>query len=224
MEAVLQVFSYLSKHIQSKPMFDPIPRDWSHRDWSHPDWKEFYPDAVEKIPRDMPIPLGKPIHMIMFCDASHASDLVTHHPTTGFLIYLCGALVVWYSTRQNAVESSTFGYEFVALGIATEKVEALRIKLHQFAVPLDGPCNTFVDNENVVTQTTTPESTLVKKHNGITYHKLRESLTMGVQRICLYRDAATRHIVSQHPCMHAYTLKQCNRNAFTSDRYAHKIC
>jgi hypothetical protein len=49
------------------------------------------------------------------------------------------------------VESSTFGSEFVALRIATEKVEALIIKLQQFGVPLDGPCNTFVDKKSVVT-------------------------------------------------------------------------
>jgi hypothetical protein len=72
--------------------------------------------------------------MNMFCDASHASDLVTHHSTTGFLIYLCGAPLAWYSKRNNTVESSTFGSEFVALRIATETVEALWIKLHQFGV------------------------------------------------------------------------------------------
>jgi hypothetical protein len=109
MEAVLQVFSYLSKH--------------SH--WLHLDWKEFYPDAVGQLPHGMPIPLGKPIHMNMFCDASHMPDLVTRRSTTGSLMYLCGAPLVWYSKRHKTVESSTFGSEFVALRIATEKVEAL---------------------------------------------------------------------------------------------------
>jgi hypothetical protein len=120
----------------------------------------------------MSIPLGKPIQMNMFCDASHASDLMMLCYTTGFLIYLCLTLVVWYSKRQNTVESSTFGSEFVALRIATEKVEALRTKLRQFGVPLDGPCNTFVDNKSVFTQSTKPESTLTKKHNSIAYHKV----------------------------------------------------
>jgi hypothetical protein len=156
MEAVLQVLSYLSKHGRSKLVFDPIARDWSNDDWTRPDWKDFYPGAVEQLPHDMPIPLGKPIQMHMLCDASHASDLVTRRSTTGFLIYLCGTPVVWYSKRQNTVESSNFGSQFVALRIATEKVEALRTKLRQFGVPLDGPCNTFVDNKSVVTQSTKP--------------------------------------------------------------------
>jgi hypothetical protein len=162
-EAVLQVFSYLNKHGRSKLMFDPIARDWLNRDWTHPDWKDFYPGAVEKLPHGMPIPLGKPIQMNMFCDASHASDLVTRLSTTGFLLYLCGTPVVWYSKRQNTVESSTFGSDFVALRIATEKVEALCTKLLQFGVPLDGPSNAFVDSKSVVTQSIKPESTLTKK-------------------------------------------------------------
>jgi hypothetical protein len=121
-EAVLQVFSYLSKHGRSKLVFDPLKRDWSNRDWTHLDWKDFYSGAVEQLPYDMPIPLGKSIQMNIFCDASHASDIVTHRSTTGLLIYLCGTPVVWYSKRQNTVESSTFGSEFVALRIATEKI------------------------------------------------------------------------------------------------------
>jgi hypothetical protein len=136
MEALLQVFSYLSKHGQSKLVFDPIATDWSNRDWTYPDWKDFYPGAVEQLPRDMPIPSGKPIQMNSFCDVYHASDLVTRRSTTGFIIYLCGTPVAWYSKRQNTVDSSAFGSDLFALRIATKKVEALRTKLRQFGVPL----------------------------------------------------------------------------------------
>jgi hypothetical protein len=107
MEAVLQVFAYLSKHGRSKLVFDSIARDWSNHDWTHPDWKDFYPGAVEQLPHDMSIPLGKPIQMNMFCDASHAPDLVTRRSTTGFLIYICGTPVVWYSKRHNRLIIAT---------------------------------------------------------------------------------------------------------------------
>jgi hypothetical protein len=208
MEAVLQVFSYLSKHGRSKLVFDPIARDCSNRDWTHPDWKDFYPGAVEQLPHDMPIPLGKPIQMNMFFDASHMSDIVMRRSTTGFLVYLCETPVVWYSKRQNTVESSTFGSEFVALRIATEKVEALRTKLRQFGVPLDGHCNTFVDNKSVITQSTKPESNLTNKHNSIAYHKVRESVAMGVQRICFEKgcDNQADCLTKSLP---AYKLKKC---------------
>jgi hypothetical protein len=182
-EAVLQVFSYLSKHGRSKLVFEPITRGWSNLDWKHLDWKDFFPGAVEQLSHDMPIPLGKPIQMNISCDAPHASDLVTRRSTTVFLIYLCGTPVVWYSKHHHTVESSTFGSECVAFRIATDNVEALRTKLRQFGVPLDGPCNTFVEKKSVVTQSTEPESTITKKHNSIDYHKVRESVAR-VQRIC----------------------------------------
>jgi hypothetical protein len=39
---------------------------------------EFYPDLnTEVIPSDAREALGKPVQIKMFCDASHATDLVT---------------------------------------------------------------------------------------------------------------------------------------------------
>jgi hypothetical protein len=39
------------------------------------------------------------------------------------------APISWYSKRQNTVESSTFGSEFVAMKTAVEQIQALRLKL-----------------------------------------------------------------------------------------------
>jgi hypothetical protein len=106
------------------------------------------------------------------------------------------------------VESSTSGSEFAALRIATEKVEALHTNLRQFWVPLDGPCNTFVDNNIVVTQSTEPEPTLTKKHNSIAYHKVQESVAVGVIRVCFEKgcDNQADCLTKSLP---AYKLKQC---------------
>jgi hypothetical protein len=120
----------------------------------------------------------------MFCDASHATDLITRRSTTGIIFFLNGTPINWYSRRQNTIESSTFGSEFVALKIATEMNEALRYKLRMFGIRIDGPTNTFCDNKSVVTNVTHPESTLTKKHNSIAYHKVRECVAMKALRVC----------------------------------------
>ena len=39
------------------------------------------------------------------------------------------------------MESSTFGFEFVAAGIAVDLIEALDSKLRMLGVPIDGPTN-----------------------------------------------------------------------------------
>ena len=92
------------------------------------------------------------------------------------VIYLNKAPILWFSKRQNTVETSTFGSEIVALRISVELVEGLRYKLRMMGVPIDGACKTFCDNDSVVKNTTRPESPLRKKANSISYHKIRESI------------------------------------------------
>ena len=75
-------------------------------------------------------------------------------------------LIGWHSRKQNTVELSTFGSEYVALKLAMEKLIGLRYKLHMMGVALDGPAN--------------PEATLKKNNVSITYHKCRECFAAGV--------------------------------------------
>jgi hypothetical protein len=44
------------------------------------------------------------------------------------------------------VESSSFGFEFIAMQVALEIIEGLRFKLRMMGIPLDGPTNGFCDN------------------------------------------------------------------------------
>jgi hypothetical protein len=81
-----------------------------------------------------------------------------------------------YSKRQNTIETSTFGSEFIALNIAAEMNDALRYKLRMMGVAIDGPTNCFCNNKSVVTNAVVPQSTLNKKHNFVAYHKVRESV------------------------------------------------
>jgi hypothetical protein len=91
--------------------------------------------------------------------------------------------VIWYSKRQNTIESSTFGSEFVSLKIALEMNKALSYKLRMMGIPVDGPTNCFCDNQSVWRNATVPQSTLNKKHNSVAYHKCREYVAMETVRI-----------------------------------------
>ena len=82
------------------------------------------------------------------------------------------------------MESSTFGSEFVALRTGTEMIKALRYKLRMMGIPIDGSTSVFCDNKSVVTSSSVPESTLSKKHLGICYHAVRESVAAKIIRIC----------------------------------------
>ena len=121
--------------------------------------------------------------MSCFVDADHAGCRETRRSHTGIIIFLQRAPITWYSKRQNTVETSSFGSEFVAMKTAVEQVEALRYKLRMMGIPVNGPTNVFCDNESVFRNTTKPESVLKKKHNAIAYHRTREAIAAGIVRI-----------------------------------------
>ena len=53
--------AYYYKHIGSRIVFDPVPKDFDDIKYKEHDWKEFYPDiAQEPMPPNMPKPRGKP--------------------------------------------------------------------------------------------------------------------------------------------------------------------
>ena len=142
--------------------------------------RRVYSDASEELPPDAPEPLGASVQINCFVDASHGDDLATRRSQTGILLYCNMAPIQWYSKRQNSVESSTFGSEFVALRLATEMIISMRYKLRMFGVPIDGPANVFCDNEAVYKSASIPDATLKKKHNAICFHKVRETIAAGI--------------------------------------------
>ena len=136
----------------------------------------------ELLPR-MPELLGKCVHTTCFLNANYAGNVVTRRSHTGILIYVMNAPIIWFSKKQNTVESSTFGSEFVALRVARDLIVSLRYKLRMFGVPLDGPTDVMCDNKGVVNNTSLPQSTLGKKHNAVNYHVVREAAEAGILRV-----------------------------------------
>ena len=183
LDQVLHVFAYLKRYPRSRLVFDDNKPDYSKVDWRTADWAEFYPDAQEPLPPNMPETRGKSVTTTCFVDADHANCQVTRRSHSGVLIYLNRAPVLWFSKRQNTVETSTFGSEFVAMKQAVDMCEGLRYKLRMMGVEVDGPTNVFCDNSAVVTNSTAPESVLKKKHNAIAYHRTREACAAGIIRI-----------------------------------------
>eukprot|EP00978_Attheya_sp_CCMP212_P014980 scaffold38463_cov27-Attheya_sp.AAC.2 len=163
LDQVFHIFAYLKKYKLSKCVFDAstIP---SFGDIFKPvEWDEFYPDAKEDIPHNMPDPCGNEVTLNCFVDAAHAGNQVTRRSHTVILIFLNRTSVSWFSKKQNTVESSTFGSEFVAMNTAAEQFMALHYTLRMFGIPINGPANVFY-NEAVVMSSSIPTSTIKKKH------------------------------------------------------------
>ena len=78
----------------------------------------------------------------------------------------------------------------MAMRVAVGLIEALHYKLRMFGIPLEGSTSVFCDNQGVVNNSSTPESTLNKKHNAICYHRVREAAASGMIRVAK-EDGAT---------------------------------
>ncbi len=183
LEQAIHIFGYLKTHPKRKLAFDPAHPAINENRFQKCDWTEFYRDASEAIPGNMPAPRGNCMSTHCFVDANHAGDTETRRSQTGILLFCNSAPTIWFSKRQNSVEASTFGSEFTAMKNAVEMIEALRYKLRMFGVPIDGPTNIFCDNGAVCSNTTRPESTLSKKHHSIAYHRSREAVAAGTARV-----------------------------------------
>jgi hypothetical protein len=183
LEAVHHVFAYLKQHLNSTILFDERWPVIEEESFLQVDWGDFYGDQKEEMPPKMPKARGKSVRISCFVDADHAGNVVTRRSHTGIIMFVNNALIAWFSKRHNMVETSPFGSEFVALRIATEQMEALRYKLRMFGVPIDGPGDVYCDNQSVVESSSLPQRTLQKKHDAICFHKVRESVVMGMIRV-----------------------------------------
>jgi hypothetical protein len=109
LQQLFHVFAYLKQNDRSTMVFDDTEPSYDPRRFATQDWSKYYPDAKEAIPENMPEPRGKPVMMTCFVDADHAGCQVTRRSHTGVILYINRAPIIWYSKRQNTVESSTFG-------------------------------------------------------------------------------------------------------------------
>ena len=199
MEAV-SIFYYLENHDRTWMVLDPTRFDikWLPRaNEQAPEvraqvLKKMYCDAEDLEPPGMPEPHGESVQINVFVDSDHAGNVITRRSHTGIIIYLNLAPIIWYSKKQNNVESSTFGAEFIAAKTALEITEGLRYKLRMLGVPLEGPARVFCDNEAVVKSGSHPEITLRKKTAAIAFHQIREAVASS--KILLYYEKSASNI------------------------------
>jgi hypothetical protein len=99
---------------------------------------------------------------------------------SGILHLINQTPVQWFAKKQATVETATYGSEFMVARQATEQILDLRYTLRMMGIPLDGPSWLFGDNSSVITSSTIPHSTLNKRHNALSYHRVRECIAFRI--------------------------------------------
>ena len=144
------------------------------------EWMEtVYGCPPEAIDANAPVPKGKKVRTASFADANLMHDTVTGRSASGIFEMLNQTPIDWFAKRQNQVETATYGSEFMVARQAVERLIDIRYTLRSFGVPLDGEAWLFGDNKSVVTSSTIPHSTLSKRWNALSYHKVREAVAGG---------------------------------------------
>ena len=179
LQEVLHIFGYLKKHMNSEMVFDPSEpeidmNEFKREDWGYSIYSSPGEELKEELPPKMPKPLGKAFKVRGYVDADHAGELLTRRSRTGFIIFLNKSPIYWHSKKNQSIETSTFGSEFMAMKQVTEYMRGLRYKLRMFGIPIDGPAFIYGDNQSVLCNTSMPKSTLKKKSQSIAFHFVRE--------------------------------------------------
>jgi hypothetical protein len=104
MDQFLHIFAYLKVHHNAEIVLDPsnpvidenafASRDWTTSEFGHVQGKE-------ELPGNQPEPRGLGFTIRSKVDADHASDTVTRHSRTGFLVWINCALVYWMSKKHS---------------------------------------------------------------------------------------------------------------------------
>ena len=131
------------------------------------DWEDFYPNACELIPLDMPRPRGKSVSTHCFVYTNYAGDKTTRISIIGILIFFNRAPIIWHSKTKNSVEMLMFGSEFTVMKKYVKLIAELQYKLRMVGVLIDEYTDILFDNEAVYKNASTPKSQLRKKHHSI---------------------------------------------------------
>ena len=151
-------------------MYTPMKHDWTY----------VYGPVHEELPHNMPEARGYKVIITVFYDANLYHCRVSGRAVTGIIILLNKTPIDWISKRQGTVETATYGSEFVAARIATDNIVELRYTLRMLGVEVNEASYMFGDNKAVVDSSSIPEHNLKKRHNALSYHRVREAVAAGI--------------------------------------------
>ena len=101
-------------------------QNFERQDWGYSVYSSPGEELNERVPSDMPEPLGKGFTIRCYVDAVHAGESVTWRPRTGFVVILKNAPVHWFLKKQTFAETSTFDSEMMAMKQAGGYLRGLR--------------------------------------------------------------------------------------------------
>ena len=109
--------------------FDPSKPSVNNNDFERKDWCCSQFSSAIKKERELhprtPTPRGAEFTIVGKVEADHEGDTVARRSRTGLMMHLNSAPVCWHCKKQNVVETSSFGSEFIAMEQLCEYIQGL---------------------------------------------------------------------------------------------------
>ena len=177
LDRLKRIYGYLSKMRNAMIRIRTEEPDYSDLPDMEYDWtRSVYGEVSEVMPTDAPPPLGNHVTLTHYVDANLMHDIITGRSVTGILHLANKTPIDWYSKKQATVETATYGSEFVAARTCVDQVVDLRCTLRYLGVPVRGKSYMFGDNESVVNSSAQVHAKLHKRHNMLSFHRVREAV------------------------------------------------
>ena len=156
-EQVLHIFGYVKNHHNAEMVFDSTKPDidmslFKKQDWSH----TIYGELNKYMSANAPPACGRGMRMAVMVDLDHSGESLTCQSRTGYIIFLNGSPMYWFSKKIPSIDTSTFGAEFCAMKQAAEYVCGMRYKLRMMGLPCDEPTYVYGENQTVLANTSAP--------------------------------------------------------------------
>ena len=183
LEAAKHVCGYLGKMRHGMIRIRTGRPDYSGIPNPEYEWEStVYGRAHEVIPRDIPTLLGCPLVLTTYVDANLYHDMLTGRALMGMYHFVNGTPIDWFCKKQATVETATYGSEFVAARVATDQIMDLRNTLRYLGVAIEDHSTLFGDNKSVVDSSMIPHHKLNKRHQALSFHRVREAIASGMLR------------------------------------------
>lgn len=143
-----------------------------------------------------------------YVDADHAGDYDSRKSTTGYMLLFHGAPVIWKSTKQSIVATSSTEAEFVAATMACKEVMYARQLLKELGEKQKRATDMHIDNQSAMMLVINSQMHARTKHIDIAYMFIRDAYKRGVIRVLyvptadqaadVFTKALARHAQGAH--------------------------
>jgi hypothetical protein len=114
-----------------------------------------------------------------YCDADYGGDEASRKSTSGVILTLNEAPVIWSSRLQKTVSTSTTEAEYNAMSDITKETLWARGLLEELAVKQEGPTKIHCDNQSALKIANNEEACRRTKHMAIKTHFVKDEIKKG---------------------------------------------